>query len=68
MEGRFAGLRCDVRFESHPLDTMTYKITRFYVDGHKETIKTGMTLEDAQAHCRQDDTHGYGWFDGYDEE
>jgi hypothetical protein len=46
----------------------TYKIIRFYQDEGRpsETLQTGLTLEEAQAHCRRDDTHGDGWFDGYD--
>ena len=44
----------------------TYKIIRFYFNGSPHTIKKGLTLEDAQAHCRRDDTHGDGWFDGYE--
>ncbi len=48
----------------------TYKIIRFReaFDPSPRTIKKGLTLEEAQAHCRRDDTHGDGWFDGYDEE
>lgn len=66
----------------------TYKITRMFqrdsVDGRiKRTIKTGLTLEEAQAHCHNPETssstaklpkqvaytrrHG-PWFDGYNEE
>ena len=48
----------------------TYKIIRFReaFDPSPRTIKKGLTLEEAQAPCRRDDTHGDGWFDGYDEE
>ena len=52
----------------------TYKIIRFYRDNpdKRRTIKYGLTLEQAQAHCRRPDTRGesaFGpWFDGYDEE
>ncbi len=48
----------------------TYKITRFYQDPDRDSdvIVRGLTLEQAQAHCQRDDTHGDGWFDGYDEE
>ena len=51
-----------------------YKIIRFYKeDGFpgpaRETIKTGLTLEEAQEHCQRDDTREEGvWFDGYTEE
>ena len=53
---------------------MSYKIIRFYKeDGFpgpaRETIKTGLTLEEAQEHCQRDDTREEGvLFDGYDEE
>ena len=46
----------------------TYKIIRFRLNGPSDTRETGLTLEEAQAHCRREDTHGPGWFDGYDEE
>mgnify|MGYP003565915801 CR=1 FL=1 len=51
----------------------TYKITRFYKDSnhpdHLKTIKTDLSLEEAQKHCKRDDTHEPGvWFDGYGEE
>lgn len=62
-----------------------YKITRFYadLDISNETVKTGLTLEEAQAHCQDPETssttcdsdvgrarterHG-PWFEGYDEQ
>lgn len=48
----------------------TYEIVRFYQDSNKESdiIKTGLTLEEAQEHCNNGETHGIGWFDGYREE
>jgi hypothetical protein len=47
----------------------TFKIIRFYQDETpSEVIDTGLTLEEAQAHCRRDDTKGDGWFDGYEQE
>ena len=47
---------------------MTYKILRFYKSGERAIIDTGLSLEDAQAHCQADDTKGTDWFDGYMEE
>jgi hypothetical protein len=46
----------------------TYKIVRFRFEGRNRVIKRGLTLEEAQAHCQREDTHGDGWFDGYDED
>lgn len=43
-----------------------YKIIRFRYEGDATVIKRGLTLEEAQAHCRREDTHGPDWFDGYD--
>lgn len=50
------------------MSTKTYKIIRFRLEGENETIERGLTLKEAQAHCRREDTHGDGWFDGYDED
>jgi len=47
----------------------TYKIVRFFRDGRpSRVIHRGFSLEDAQAYCSMESTHGEGWFDGYDEE
>ena len=48
----------------------TYKIVRFYqdLDRSNRVMARGLTLAEAQAHCQREDTHGDGWFDGYDEE
>ena len=55
----------------------TYKIIRFRFDGNNRTIKKGLTLEEAQAHCKDPETSGATcsdlskrgrWFDGFDEE
>ena len=58
-----------------------YKIVRAYFRGGKRTIETGLTLEDAQAHCRDPETSSKTatssaarrrtrimgpWFDGYE--
>ena len=55
----------------------TYKIIRFRFEGNDRTIKRGLTLEEAQEHCRDPETSGSTcsdlkkrgqWFDGYSEE
>ena len=43
----------------------TYKIIRFTFRDYSDTIRTGLTLEEAQEHCQREDTQGPGWFDGY---
>ena len=53
-------------------DGATYKIVRFYHPSKKkanETIKTGLTLAEAQEHCNDESTHEEGhFFDGYTKE
>lgn len=54
----------------------TYKITRHFQDTRKpsEVIRTGLSLEVAQAHCQNPATRGgnaedgSAWLDGYDVE
>ena len=62
----------------------TYRIVRFFQGDHqRRTIVTGLSLEDAQDHCRDEETSSrtatsaaaeirteqFGaWFDGYEEE
>lgn len=46
----------------------TYKIIRFRFNGNRRVIKRGLTLEEAKEHCNSEDTHGEGWFDGYESE
>lgn len=47
-------------------DGTVYKIVRYYQDDRPNLlIQTGLTLEEAQDHCSREDTHGEGWFDGY---
>ena len=48
-----------------------YKIIRFRRNPTTEAvtrriIKKGVTLEEAQAHCQDEKTHGINWFDGYE--
>lgn len=52
------------------LKPTTYKVIRFYKDWDRasKVILTGLTLDEAQAHCRREDTRGDDWFDGYEEE
>lgn len=61
----------------------TYKIYRSYFNKGKRTIETGLTLEEAQAHCKDPETSSRTcttakaraitkrngpWFDGYEAE
>lgn len=62
---------------------MSYRIVRMFRDGRSSfTVKSGLTLEQAQAHCKDPETSSstckseeglelakeYGpWFDGYEE-
>jgi len=49
----------------------TYKILRFRFPSLQSTevIKRGLTLKEAQAHCRDPKTRCEGkWFDGYEAE
>lgn len=47
----------------------TYKIVRFYaphLNRNNRVVKTGLTLEQAQAWCKDPSTRKEGqWFDGY---
>jgi hypothetical protein len=52
------------------LDEVTYKIQRHYKDDdrERETIKTGLTLQEAMDHCSDPATSTEEWFDGFTEE
>lgn len=58
--------------ETTSQDDKTYSIIRFYRDWddprNREVIETGLTLEEAQAHCKDPSTSTNEWFDGYEEE
>jgi hypothetical protein len=60
-----------------------YSIVRFYLNGNKQVVKTGLTLQEAQAHCQSPETSSRtaagkaarartkrmgAWFDGYQRE
>lgn len=65
------------------MSTNRYRIVRFYAYKESRTLRRGLTLEEAQAHCRDPETssrtcrkpknvwetrrHG-PWFDGYTED
>lgn len=55
-----------------PTPKTCYSIVRFYspMDGRpNEVMQEGLTLKQAQKHCRRKDTREDGvWFDGYREE
>ena len=43
-----------------------YAIYRYYVNGDSKLIRKGVTLVEAQKHCRDPKTAKAGeWFDGY---
>jgi len=50
----------------------TYKIVRIFYDGTRETIKEGLTLEEAKEHCSEETREAVGttqkWFDAFYEE
>ena len=61
-------------------DDMSYNIVRFYFKGGNRIIQRGLTLEEAQAHCKDPETSSSTcksasshritkrngpWFDGY---
>ena len=52
----------------------TYKIVRLKFNGKPKVIIRGLSLEEAQAYCKKEDTHKKDsqgkviWFDGYEKE
>jgi hypothetical protein len=59
--------------EGDGVSETTYRIRRFYFNDahtdHRKVIDTGLTLDEAQAHCKRPDTSDAGvWFDGYEAE
>ena len=67
-EAALTQLDADLRKTVKPKTTARYKIVRFHRDMDSQVVARGLTLEEAQAHCRRDDTKGNGWFDGYEQE
>lgn len=63
-------LHCGGAEQSPPM-AQTYNIVRFYAPHtgrYNRTVKRGLTLEQAQAHCKDPNTRKDGeWFDGYTE-
>jgi len=48
---------------------MTYRVVRFFKNGCRQLVKTGLTREQAQAHCQHPATAEKGkWFDGFEKE
>jgi hypothetical protein len=44
-----------------------YNVVKFYKEQGKKprVVMYSLTLEEAQKHCRREDTHGEDWFDEY---
>ena len=51
--------------ERYKMPSGTYKIVRHRFNKPSRVVQTGLSLEQAQAHCSDPKTHGEGWFDGY---
>jgi hypothetical protein len=53
-----------------PSEPRIYRIIRFREGSNPRTVRSNVTLTEAQAHCSREDTHGVRagvrWFDGYD--
>ena len=49
---------------------MSYKIIRIHKSNRipNKVVKSGLTLEEAQAHCLDPKTRANFWFDGYTKE
>lgn len=45
-----------------------YLIIRYTWQKDKRIVKTGLSLNEAQAHCQNPKSSGNGWFDGYTEQ
>lgn len=63
----------DQEYEVHiPVDVDTYKVVRNYhpnTGRSSKVVLVGLTLQEAKAHCRREDTRKEGeWFDGYEKE
>ena len=57
-----------IHTHTHIIIMTTYKIIRFHFDCTNTVIKKGLTLEQAQAHCKNPATSNELWFDGYESE
>ena len=51
--------------ERRAAEPRIYRIIRFR-NGGSRTVRSNVTLTEAQAHCSLEKTHGPGWFDGYE--
>ena len=43
-----------------------YRIIRFRQSGSRRTVRSNVTLTEAQAHCSDPKTKGISWFDGFE--
>ena len=59
-------LRPQTKMNTEPQPRI-YRIIRYrHANRSHRTIRSNVTLTEAQAHCRRPDTKGEGWFDGYE--
>lgn len=57
-----------MKMTKHDEDEPCWVIICFTQGGRKDIVKVGLTLAEAQAHCKRSDTRGHHWFHGYGHE
>jgi hypothetical protein len=52
--------------ETYQPEPRIYRIRRYRYSAGSRTLRSNVTLTEAQSHCSNPNTKGNGWFDGYD--